>query len=177
MKKGLFIVFEGIDGSGKSTQARLLAKKLNAVLTKEPTDSPLGRFVRKLIEMERSSWVQSVFANDRAEHVRKVILPALKKGKTLICDRYILSSMAYAHSRDAKMVKALNAGFPKPDVTFLLDLPAAIALKRKKSLFEKSELERIRRNYLKLKGNAIVIDGKMPANKVARIIFNSAKKV
>ncbi len=176
MKKGLFIAFEGIDGSGKSTQARLLAKKLNALLTAEPTNSPLGRFVRKLIRMEKAGWVQSVFANDRAEHVRKFILPALKKGRIVVCDRYILSSMAYAQSKDVNMVKALNAGFPKPDMTFLLDVPAITALKRKKSFFGKNELERIRRNYLKWKGNAIVIDGKMPANKVAGIIYNSVKK-
>jgi len=167
MKKGLFIVLEGIDGSGKTTQAKRLARKLKGVYTHEPTKGKIGKLSVTLFKQSRSSGLQAVFAADRAEHVKKVILPSLKKGRIVVCDRYILSSLAYAPQKDVKFVKVLNQGFPVPDKVFLLDLPERVAKKRKPSI---SEIAQVRKNFLKHKGRAIIIDAKKSIDEVAKII-------
>ena len=179
-------MFEGIDGAGKSTQAKLLAKELKkigrkVVLTKEPTKGEWGREAKWLAQKVTDDHLQQVFAIDRAHHVKELILPALGEGEVVVCDRYALSSIAYSHH--AKFAKVANAAFPRPDVTFILDVPVALAWKRlskrrSRSAFEqKKELERVRRNYLKHKGHAVVIDGTNEKSAVAKKIFSVVKRV
>jgi dTMP kinase len=98
--RGDFVVFEGPDGSGKSTQARLLAEHLDAILTFEPGGTPLGNAVRQWLldpDMPKITGRAEalLFAGARAQHVQDVIVPALTRGQTVVCDRYIHSSLAY----------------------------------------------------------------------------------
>ncbi len=171
----MFIVMEGIDGAGKSTQARLLAEWFRGngkevVLTKEPTDTAFGKLIRRLvltggregiIDGARISHEAEalLFAADRAEHVHKLIKPALKAGKIVISDRYFYSSLAYQWARglDLEWLIDLNKFAIRPDLVILLDLPAKESMKRIngrsiKTEFDKiAELQRkVRENYLKL---------------------------
>lgn len=126
-EKGLFVVFEGIDGSGKSTQARLLyetivKKGIKAVLTKEPTDGPFGKKLRQLAQKGRDEITlqeeYDLFMQDRAEHVAKELLPQLDQGTVVVCDRYFYSTMAYqgALGMDPEAIYNENTRrFPTPD--------------------------------------------------------------
>ena len=172
---GAFIVMEGIDGAGKSTQARLLAewfeeKGYEVVLTKEPTDTAFGKLIRKLvltggregiIDGARISHEAEalLFAADRAEHVSKLIKPAVEAGKVVISDRYFYSSLAYQWARglDLEWLIDLNRFAIRPDLVILLDLPVKESMKRINGRSIKSEFDRIaelqkkvRENYLKL---------------------------
>ena len=102
----MFIVFEGIDGTGKSTQVRLLAKALRelgqeVVTSKEPTDGPVGTRLRQSAEKGRLSPQEELdlFHQDRRDHVQSLIAPALERGDTVIVDRYFFSTMAYQGAR------------------------------------------------------------------------------
>ena len=171
----MFIVMEGIDGAGKSTQARLLAEWFRrhgkeVVLTKEPTDTAFGKLIRRLvltggregiIDGARISHEAEalLFAADRAEHVHKLIKPALKAGKVVISDRYFYSSLAYQWARglDLEWLIDLNKFAIRPDLVILLDLPAKESMKRINGRSIKTEFDKIaelqkkvRENYLKL---------------------------
>ena len=136
--KPCFIVFEGIDGSGKSTQAKLLARRLEdlgipVLLTAEPSDGPVGRIIRSLTTRPEAEEEARLFTEDRRDHVERVILPALVEGRTVICDRYVHSSVAYQGARGVDQAAILSAQrlfAPQPDVIFLLEIPAKIALAR-----------------------------------------------
>jgi dTMP kinase len=161
-----FIVICGLDGCGKSTQAKLLAKWLKGKekevsLTKEPTDSPIGNLIRLVLKHElRLSplALQLLFAADRANHLEREIEPAIKEGKVVISDRYMLSSLAYGSLEvELDFLKKVNSGFRRPDLTLLIDTTPHICLERMKEskthleLFEDEEkLKRVRRNYLAL---------------------------
>ncbi len=133
-----FIVFEGIDGSGKSTQAKLLAERLEdmgipGLLTAEPSDGPAGRVIKSMTTRLEPAEEARLFTEDRRDHVERVILPALAEGRTVICDRYIYSSVAYQGARglDQDAILSAQSGFaPQPDVTFLLEIPPDVALGR-----------------------------------------------
>lgn len=188
--RGKFIVFEGIDGAGKTTQAKLLyeflkEKNVPVVLTKEPTDGKIGRLLNYFLNKEEkinNYALQLLFTADRADHLEKVILPNLKKGKTIICDRYFFSTIAYGllEINDFFWLKTLNKNFPVPHITFFLDLPVEESLKRirKKrkylSLFEKEKvLKKIRQNYLFLKNKfpgVKMINGQLSINEIFEII-------
>jgi len=163
--KGKFIVFEGLDGSGRSTQVKkigefLVNKGFNIVLTKEPTqDSEAGRKIKKIliekIETEPLE-LQKLYAQDRKEHLEKKVIPALKEGKLVISDRYFFSTFAYgsAHGANLEELIKLNSGFLYPDLIFLFKVSARICLERiekrggPKELFEKQEmLEKVSRAY------------------------------
>jgi dTMP kinase len=144
--KGLFLVFEGGEGSGKSTQARMLSEFFTSIavpniLTCEPGDTKLGADLRTiLLDRDREPVSRRaealLFAADRAEHVDKVILPALKRGDVVICDRYIASSVAYQSyagglSEGAiKFLSGWGSGGLYPDATYFLNINPERGLER-----------------------------------------------
>ena len=136
----VLVAFEGIDGSGKTTQAALLAdwvrsRNRGVVLTKEPTSGPWGSKIRNSKFTARLSPEEELvcFVNDRKEHVAQLINPALARGDVVIVDRYYYSSVAYQGARgiDPKKVLAMNRAFaPVPHRVFLLDLDPQEGLER-----------------------------------------------
>lgn len=171
----MFITFEGIEGSGKSSLIAQLKKyfkssKLEAFFSKEPGGTDLGKEIRKTLLNPKYSFDPTsellLLLADRAEHVQKIIRPNLQKNKLIFCDRYLDSTLAYQGSGrnlDKKIIremfKALD--FPIPDLTILLDVPVQIGLSRarkrnKLDRFEKEDLnfhENVRRSYLDLAKN------------------------
>ena len=159
-----FIVIEGLDGSGKSTQAKKLSQKLaDSLLTREPTDESIGSLCRaafsKQLSLSHSSIMLLLIA-DRIEHLEKKIVPALESGQNVVCDRYYLSNMAYQARSEQEMqeIYELNKKFNarSPDVTIFLSLEPKAALERinlrsaERSIFEDLKaLERINANYQK----------------------------
>lgn len=193
----MFIVFEGLDGSGSSTQSRLLAKKLEAQqhavhLTKEPTsDSPIGKMIRNVLQHKWEAspeGLQLLFCADRADHLKDEIEPALKNGQVVISDRYLLSTIAYGASEGIgiEWLKALNKPFRQPDLTFLFKLDPKTCLERIQGrgtefeLFEKQEkLEKIRTNYESLVGdydNIQVIDASKSIEEISEAIWAVVEK-
>ncbi len=165
---GFFIAIEGIDGSGKTTHSKKLARWLNkhgvkSIYTREPTNGDIGRILRRMARKKSvDPKVEALlFAADRLEHLNKVIQPYVKKGYVVISDRYVYSSLAYqtVTTRDPEWVKEINKFAYKPDLTLLLDLEPRIGLsrvKRNRTRFEEeSFLEKVRQEYLRLAG----IDG------------------
>lgn len=189
---GIFIAFDGLDGSGLSTQSLMLRdylieKDRDVVLTKEQTEGLVGGIVKSAI---RGEWktsplaLQLLFAADRAHHVAMQIEPSLEKNKTVICDRYILSALAYgSFNIDMDFMKKLNSKFRKPDINFIIDTPPEICLDRiKKSrshleLFEEKEkLEKIRQIFLSVKSyfpETYLING----NRRKEEVFNEIKQI
>ncbi|MDI6717341.1 MAG: dTMP kinase [Actinomycetota bacterium] len=146
MNKGLFITFEGIEGSGKSTQAIQLAEHLkergySVVVTREPGGTPIGVAIRQILldpainDMDYHTEVL-LYAADRAQHVAEVIRPSLEKGKIVISDRYIDSSIAYQHfgrGLPLDLIIEINERAVqglKPNVTFLLEIPVELGIER-----------------------------------------------
>jgi dTMP kinase len=137
---GLFIVFEGIDGTGKSTQLHLLAEKLRqldyaVVATREPTNGPNGKKIRELFvdrgAVSREEELE-LFIADRDQHVKEVIAPALEDGCVVVCDRYYLSTIAYqgANGMDPDIILAKNQDFPAPDLAIILRIEPAHGIHR-----------------------------------------------
>lgn len=137
-----FIVIEGVEASGKSTQLQLLALALRArghrvTVTAEPTTERLGVFAREMLESgEATAHVAALlFAADRAEHCDALIRPALGRGEVVLCDRYLLSSIVYQgeHGLDASWIRSVNRHALEPDLTFVLELlDAATADERRR---------------------------------------------
>lgn len=139
MNAGRLITFEGLDGSGKSTQcARLLAalEGETVVRTREPTDGEWGRRIRAMARgadtvapSEELRW----FVEDRRQHVRDVIAPALAAGSVVLCDRYFHSTVAYQGARGFdpwQLLAEAEAEFPVPECTLLLVVPASVGIAR-----------------------------------------------
>lgn len=173
MAKGLLIVIEGIDGTGKSTQARRLgewfaSKGREVVLSREPTDGPWGKKLRESAASGRLSPEDELeyFLKDRRQHVAEKIAPALAAGKVVILDRYYFSTMAYQGARgfDPAEIRRLNEEFaPLPDLLLILDLDVDSAHRRighrgdSANEFEKRDnLERCREVFLSLKDEPFV---------------------
>ena len=139
-----FIVFEGGDGSGTSTQISLLNKSLKSlntipfILTSEPTDSETGKRIRSALKKEipvRPEELAELFAKDREQHLFGVngILSQINDGKLVICDRYVLSSLVYQGIECGdELPQRLNSGFPAPEILLFFDLEPKIALERLK---------------------------------------------
>lgn len=141
MKRGRLIVFEGLDGSGKSTQLPRLAARLRAagqrvVETGEPYDCPAGRRIRELARRDGGASAREeldLFSEQRREHVRKVIQPALDAGQVVLSDRYYLSTVAYQGARGldpTQILEESEAAFPRPDLVLLLELSPEQGLAR-----------------------------------------------
>lgn len=174
--KAPFIVIEGTDGSGVSTQAERLEKKLRdegreVYLTKEPTNGPAGAMIRlalagRLVHQKDVRELQSfepytlalLFAADRMDHLHTDIIPKLKIGVTVISDRYYLSSYAFQGlDVDIEWLQKINSYCLRPDLTVFLDVDSAICYKRIQrrrwhvELFEEqTKLEEVRKNYIKI---------------------------
>jgi dTMP kinase len=170
---GKLIVFEGLDFTGKTTQARLLARRLQdegceVVLTGEPGGTAVGNAVREILLSRRNSGTLDDFAElllflvSRAQHAREVVLPALEQGKTVVSSRYRLSSLAYqgyGRGIDVDLIERLNEEATrgrKADITFLIDVPVEVALARKRGDRDRIEAEsekfyhRVRDGFLEL---------------------------
>ncbi|MCW4007732.1 MAG: dTMP kinase [Candidatus Bathyarchaeota archaeon] len=191
-KRGAFICLEGLDGSGKTTQAKMLAEKLkdgyNAVYTAEPSRGKIGTFIRKhcLYGKKRlSSIVEALlFAADRMEHVETEILPALQQGRIVISDRYLYSSIAYqgAAGLSIEWIEKINEHALKPDLAVFIDVDPKVAMRRlkpNKSVMENLETQqKVREIYLKFveKGILVRVNGNQPKNAVARELYIVVKK-
>lgn len=187
VKKGIFMVIEGLDGSGKTTQAVLLAEKLSknhqVMLTAEPSRAKIGTFIRDCCLYEQTRLPTEaealLFAADRIEHMQKELKPALDEGKLVICDRYVYSSLAYQGSAGLSLdwIKTINARAVQPDFSLFLDVPPERVLERlqrKKSVMETLETQqKVREIYLKYveNGELIRIDGDKTREGVANALF------
>jgi dTMP kinase len=185
-KKGAFICIEGLDGCGKTTQAKLLTKKLrkshNAVYTAEPSRGKIGTYIRERClygEKRLSSVIEALlFAADRIEHVENEVLPALNQGKLVISDRYLYSSLAYqgAAGLSLEWIEKINEHALKPDLAIFIDVDPKTAMRRlklKKSVMENMETQqKVRGVYLKFvaKGELVRLDGNRAKDKVAEAL-------
>ena len=196
MRRGVLIVFEGIDGAGKSTQAELLKKKLLAkgydvVYFREPTKSRWGREIRKKALHPDSLTPEEeldLFQKDRRENVEKNLKPALEKKKIVILDRYYYSTIAYQGAKgiEKKRIRQMNEEFAvKPDLVFILDIDPQKGLKRiesrkkKDRLFEQEDyLVRVRKIFQGFKGENIVhIQAQKPKNEISTKIEETVHRL
>jgi dTMP kinase len=158
-----FMVFEGLDGAGTTTQSKLLVNKIpNSIFTNEPSGNAIGTLIRKCLKHEiamNPKTLTYLFASDRAEHLfgKNGVVENCNENKIVICDRYLFSSIAYqALDNDFDLIVRLNQDFPMPEVVFFLNTSIDECQKRigvrgeSEELFEKRNYqEKILANYLK----------------------------
>ncbi len=189
----LFIVLEGIDGSGKSTQAALLheyflEQNIDAVMLFEPTNGIWGRKIRKMLKSDSAPDPEKqseLFIRDRMDDVKVNILPSLAENKTVIMDRYYFSNAAYQGAGglppEAILTENRNNNCPEPDRVYFIDIPPEVAIERIASrssespdLFEKLNfLQRVRDLFLTFENiNFVVIDGNRNQHDVFHDIVN-----
>ena len=200
MVKGVFIVLDGMDGSGKSEMVKLLHnylfsknKSYRILTTREPTNGTFGKEIRHILVNEKDPNVNAeklldLFVNDREEHLENTIIPFLKKSNEhevniVICDRYYYSTIAFQATQGLgiEMLVKKNKKFLKPDVAFILDVMPEAALERikyrEKEKFERLEfMKKLRNKFLELpkllKDNIKTVDASKEPDKV----FNDIKK-
>ena len=192
-----FISFEGIEGCGKSTQAKklyeyFLSKQIDCLLTREPGGSLAGEKIREILlneNIEKLSAKTELLLNfsARIEHVEKVIKPALKSGKIVICDRFVDSTFAYQGSAMGlsfeviEQIQKIAIGEFLPDITFLIDVSVDIAFARIKDRSTNNRYEKLGRDFhqrtrdgfleIAAKNNRIkIIDGTKSVAEIAKII-------
>jgi dTMP kinase len=199
MKRNFFIAFEGLDGSGKSTQIKPLAENLKAqgfkvYTTAEPTESPIGLMIKDIFKHKMEAdhrTIAALYAADRLEHVlnkKDGILKKLGEGYTVISDRYYFSSYAY-HGTHMDMdwvieINSLAAGLLRPDLTIFIDVPIDVCVKRLyqgrkiTELYEDEEnLNHVRKKYfeafekMKEKETIFIADGNRAANTISKDIW------
>ena len=205
MTNSLFLVLDGIDGSGKSEQVKLMHnylfsknKKYRILTTREPTNGTYGIEIRKMLKEEKdplnnAEKLLELFTKDRQEHLKNTILPFLEHSNDIECniiisDRYYYSTIVFQHSQglDLKKIIEKNKNFRQPDMAFILDLQPEKALERiehrEKEKFEQLEfMKKIRKNFLNLKNhlddNLIIIDASNPKEKVFEDIKKEIDKI
>jgi dTMP kinase len=185
--RGAFICIEGLDGSGKSTQAKLLVrrlkKNLKAVYTAEPSRGKIGTYIREnyLYGERRFSIALEalLFAADRIEHLESEVFPLLNKGYLVLSDRYVYSSLAYqgATGLSLEWIESINSHAIQPDLAVFIDVnPETVMsrLKPKKSVMENLETQKkVREIYLKFveDGRLTRIDGDKSEKEVAKEVY------
>lgn len=205
MKSGIFITFEGIDGSGKSTQAKALASSLKKngidnILTREPGGSSGAEIIRKLlVEGDPSKWSPEtemlLFTAARRDHLEKTIEPGLREGKIVISDRYVDSTRVYQGVTRGDLRQTVdklhNLMISKePDLTFIIDMDPQEALNRGlardsgEDRFEDFGLEfqlKLRNGFLDLKNSFTerchIIDGSKTSQQISLEIFNIVNNI
>jgi dTMP kinase len=190
--RGVLIAIEGLDGSGKTTHARILNENLrrnghNSEYTKEPSIGKIGSFIQSMIlygNIVIEPTVEALlFAADRVDHIESYVEPRLKQGRTIISDRYIYSSLAYQGARgvDLKWLRNINEFAPKADISFYIDVPPEVALSRKRgprSVFERLDFQtRVRNIYLEFARakELRLINGNNPLNIVQEELLSSVE--
>lgn len=173
-----FIVFEGIDGSGKTTQAKLLADYLNGIYTCEPTTGEIGQLIRKILNGKNceKETLALLFAGDRVEHIKEI--ERQLKENTVICDRYVYSSIVYQSIQgiDIDFIVNINKFAKLPDILIFLDVSIEESLKRmgdrdSKEIFENKEtLKKVNEKY------AHIINNKLFEPKNGYILINTDNK-
>jgi dTMP kinase len=195
---GRFIVIEGLDGSGQTTQVALLKKfleekGLQVISTKEPTmDSEAGRKIREILDEKvriEPTELQKLFTQDRGEHLENLIVPALQEGKAVISDRYYFSTFAFGASDGLDLDKLIemNDEFLLPDLTIVLRVSPRVCVERieergeAKTLFEKeNKLTEVWKTYALMpeRFNRVhIVDGEQPINQVHEEIKRLASEI
>ncbi len=194
-----FVVFEGIDGSGTTTQLKILEDRLkdsSVWFTCEPTDRAVGKLLRQALKGEcrlQEETMARLFAADRCEHLVAPdgIIKRCSSGHTVFCDRYLFSSLAYQGKPEIRQqVAALNAGFPLPEYLFFFDIKADVAMKRvdtrggTKEIYETTEFQRdVSERYKQILEDysirapgmkIIIIDASLPVETIAEKIWSIA---
>jgi dTMP kinase len=191
--RGFFICVEGLDGCGKTTQTKLLVRRLrrkryDAIYTAEPSRGKIGKFIKRHClhgEKRVSSIIEALlFSADRFEHVEDVIVPAIRKGKIVVSDRYVYSSLAYqgAAGLDLEWIEKVNEHAIHPDLAIFIDVKPEIVVKRlkpKKSVMENLQTQqKVRGVYMKFveNGELVKIDGNGSVQEVAESILKAVLK-
>jgi dTMP kinase len=202
--RGVLITFEGVEGSGKSTQAERLAKRLAALglpclVSREPGGTEIGEAIRSILLDPQHRAMHGLtelflYLASRNQHVREKVLPALQQGKLVIMKRFADSSVAYqgaGRELGEKLVSRLNklatAGL-KPHLTILLDLPVKVGLERKEAdaldRLEREPVEfheRVRDGYLQIArrapGRFKVVNGALPADELEGLVFRYVEEL
>ncbi|MFH0770399.1 MAG: dTMP kinase [Candidatus Peregrinibacteria bacterium] len=191
---GTFIVLEGPDGCGTTLHTALLAEKLRAegrtvITTFEPTDGQIGSTIRTALQSHQSfdsTELQQKFCADRAWHIEHVILPALRRGETVISDRYISSTLAYGEALDIPLdkLKKMNKNFIQPDRLFFLLPPIEVCRERLQKRSSLDALEnlafqgKVYANYQRMAEEdpaIIVIDTSGEKEEVAKTIYRELR--
>ncbi len=199
----MFITFEGIEGCGKSTQAKLLYEELlnrgkRVILTREPGGTPSAEELREFILREREEFFPPfsellLYIAARGFHVENLIMSALKEGIVVICDRFSDSTVAYqgyGRGIDPKFIREIDiraTGGLRPDITFLIDLPVKEALKRIRSRerdrIESEELEfheRVRRGFIEIAKSeperVVVLDGRRGIGEIFKEVIRKLEE-
>ncbi len=201
-RKKTFIVLEGVEGSGKSTQSLLLSERLTLedrdnLLVREPGSTKTGEKIRNLIlqgtELNPLSELL-LFSAARSELIQNEILPALNSNSVVVCDRYIYSSIAYqghAKGLDLNVIAKINSITTSqldPDLVFLLDIEPELSFERKKlapkDRFEKESMEfhnQVRKGYLSLAELNpdvwVIIDGQKPTEEIRELIWGKVSEI
>jgi len=203
MNKKLFLAFEGIDGSGKSTQSKLLEEKLKAegikvYHTYEPTGSPIGQLIKKIFRHEMESdhrTIAGLYVADRIDHLTNTkdgILKKLEEGFTVITDRYYFSSYAYQGTHMPQdwviMANSISADVLRPDLNIFIDIAPEVSFERvsknrdKIELYESVEnLKQVRNKYfeafdkLKLEEKIFIVDGNRSVEEIFNDVWQKVK--
>ncbi len=198
-KKGIFISFEGIEGTGKTTQARLLSERLvekgyEVILTQEPGGTVIGNRIREILllpEHKEMSYMTELLLYNaaRAQHLSEKIIPALNEGKVVITDRFTDSTVAYqgyGRGIDISLVMSIDSiatGGIKPHLTILFDLDVEVGLKRNRGINKVDRLElediefhkKVREGYLHIsekdRERIRIVDASMPVEKISEKVW------